>query len=154
MNIFFADEQDEPLPAADLRRLAEVVMESEGLPDDSEVTILAVADPQMADYNERFMSGEGPTDVLAFPLEQLEPGQIPTRPVNGPPLNLGDVVIAPAYIHRQAIDRNVAFDDELSLMVTHGILHLLGYDHNDETEAQTMEHRESQLLGKVGRTRP
>lgn len=154
MNIFFADEQDELLPAADLRRLAEVVMEAEGLPDDSEVTILAVADQQMTDYNERFMSKEGPTDVLAFPLERLEPGQIPTRPVNGPPLNLGDVIIAPAYIHRQASERQVTFDDELALMVTHGILHLLGYDHNDETEAQTMEHREAQLLGKVGRTRP
>jgi probable rRNA maturation factor len=154
VNIFFADEQDEPLPAADLRRLAEVVMEEEGLPDDSEVTILSVADPQMADYNERFMSRVGPTDVLAFPLEQLKPGQIPTRPVNGPPLNLGDVIIAPAYIHRQASERQVTFDDELALMVTHGILHLLGYDHKDETEAQTMEHREAQLLGKVGRKRP
>lgn len=154
MNIFFADEQDEPLPALDLRRLAEVVMEAEGLPSDSEVTILAVADEQMADYNQRFLSREGPTDVLAFPLEQLEPGQIPSRPVNGPPLNLGDVIIAPAYIHRQANDRQVAFADEMALMVTHGILHLLGYDHNEEEEAQAMEHREAHLLGKIGRTRP
>ena len=154
MNVFFADEQDEPLPADDLRRMAEVVMEEEGLPASSEVTILAVADDQMADYNERFMSRQGPTDVLAFPLEQLEPGRAPKPPVNGPPLNLGDVIIAPAYIQRQASDRKVTYDDELALMVTHGILHLLGYDHNEEVEAQAMEHREAQILRRVGRTRP
>ena len=154
MNVFFADEQDEPLPADDLRRMAEVVMEEEGLPASSEVTILAVADDQMADYNERFMSRPGPTDVLAFPLEQLEPGRVPRPPVNGPPLNLGDVIIAPAYIQRQASDREVTFDDELALMVTHGILHLLGYDHIEEVEAQVMEHREAQILRRVGRTRP
>lgn len=154
MNVFFADEQDEPLPADDLRRMAEVVMEEEGLPVSSEVTILAVADDQMADYNERFMSRQGPTDVLAFPLEQLEPGRVPKPPVNGPPLNLGDVIIAPAYIQRQASDREVTYGDELALMVTHGILHLLGYDHNEDAEAQAMEHREAQILGRVGRTRP
>ena len=154
MNVFFADEQDEPLPADDLRRMAEVVMEEEGLPASSEVTILAVADDQMADYNERFMSRPGPTDVLAFPLEQLEPGRVPRPPVNGPPLNLGDVIIAPAYIQKQASDREVTFDDELALMVTHGILHLLGYDHIEEVEARAMEHREAQILRRVGRTRP
>jgi probable rRNA maturation factor len=154
VNVFFADEQDEPLPADDLRRMAEVVMEEEGLPSSSEATILAVADDQMADYNERFMSRQGPTDVLAFPLEQLEPGRVPKPPVNGPPLNLGDVIIAPAYIQRQASDREVTYDDELALMVTHGILHLLGYDHNEEVEAQAMEHREAQILRRVGRTRP
>ena len=154
MNVFFADEQDEPLPADDLRRMAEVVMEEEGVPTNSEVTILAVADDQMADYNERFMSRQGATDVLAFPLEQLEPGRMPEPPVNGPPLNLGDVIIAPAYIQRQASDREVIYGDELALMVTHGILHLLGYDHNEEAEAQAMEHREAQILSRVGRTRP
>ncbi|HSR44208.1 MAG TPA: rRNA maturation RNase YbeY [Acidimicrobiia bacterium] len=154
MNVFFADEQDEPLPADDLRHLAEVVMEAEGLAPDTEVTVLAVAEEQMADYNERFMSREGPTDVLAFPIEQLVPGHVPAPPVNGPPLNLGDVVVAPAYIKRQAAERRVAYEDELALMVTHGILHLLGYDHTEEAAADAMEAREAQLLQMVGRTRP
>ena len=154
MNVFLADEQDEPLPADDLLELAKTVMEAEGLAGSTEVTLLAVADQQMADYNEQFMSRQGPTDVLAFPLEQLAPGQIPVPPVNGPPVNLGDVIIAPAYIGRQAVARSVAFEDELALMVTHGILHLLGYEHKDETEAEAMEHREAQLLKMVGRTRP
>ncbi len=154
MNVFFADEQDEPLPADDLRHIAAVVMEAEGLAPNTEVTVLAVADEQMADYNERFMSREGPTDVLAFPIEQLKPGHVPAPPVNGPPLNLGDVIVAPAYIKRQAAARQVAYDDELALMVTHGILHLLGYDHKEDTDANAMETREVQLLKMVGRTRP
>jgi probable rRNA maturation factor len=154
MNVFFADEQDEPLPAVDLRDLAEMTLVAEGLAPNTEVTVLAVTDEQMADYNERFMSKEGPTDVLAFPLEQLVPGQPPVPTLNGPPLNLGDVVIAPAYVRRQAESRQVAFEDELSLMVTHGILHLLGYDHADESEAEAMERREAEILKLVGRKRP
>ncbi len=154
MNVFFADEQDESLPAIDLRDLAEVTLVAEGLAPNTEVTVLAVTDEQMADYNERFMSNEGPTDVLAFPLEQLVPGRPPAPVLNGPPLNLGDVVIAPAYVRRQAESRQVAFEDELSLMVTHGILHLLGYDHGDESEAEAMERREAEILELVGRKRP
>jgi len=154
VKVFFADEQVEPVPADDLRRLAEVVMESEGLASDTEVTVLAVAEEQMADYNKRFMAVEGPTDVLAFPLEQLEPGKVPVPHVNGPPLNLGDVIIAPAYIRRQAETRNVPYEDEIALMVAHGILHLLGYDHKVDIDAETMERREAELLKLVGRTRP
>ena len=154
MNVFFADEQDEPLPAVGLRDLAEVALDAEGLAPNTEVTVLAVSDEQMADYNERFLSREGPTDVLAFPLEQLVPGRPPAPALNGPPLNLGDVVIAPSYVRKQAEARGVAFEDELALMVTHGILHLLGYDHEDETEAEAMERREAEILKLVGRKRP
>lgn len=154
MNVFFADEQEEPLPAAELRSLARIILESEGLSDGTEVTILAVADGQMAEYNQRFMSRTGPTDVLAFPLEQLQPGNPPEPKPNGPPVNLGDVIIAPSYVKRQAASRRVAYEDEMALMVTHGILHLLGYDHKDESEAEAMELREAELLRLVGRSRP
>jgi probable rRNA maturation factor len=66
---------------------------------------------------------------------------------------LGDVVIAPAYVRRQARDNGVTFADEISLMVTHGILHLLGYDHVDDDDAERMEDRERQLLSQVGKAR-
>jgi len=66
---------------------------------------------------------------------------------------LGDVIVSPSYVRRQAIDLEVAFEDEMALMVTHGILHLLGYDHIDDDEAERMERRERELLSKVGRTR-
>ncbi len=154
MNVFFADEQDEPLPSDELRHLAGVVLEAEGYAPGTEVTVLAVDDDQMAEYNRRFLSRTGPTDVLAFPLEELEPGRVPAPSAGGPPLNLGDVVIAPSYIRRQAEARSVPYEDELSLMVAHGILHLLGYDHGDDAQAEVMERREGELLRMVGRTRP
>lgn len=149
MNIFVADEQDVPLSTGSLTHLAEVVLIEENLPPESEVAILFVDLEQIGEYNTRFMGREGPTDVLAFPLEQLEPGTAPVRRRGEPPLNLGDVVIAPSYVQDQAARLGVSFDDEMALMVTHGILHLLGYDHHEDAEAEQMEARERQLIAKA-----
>ena len=149
MDIFLADEQDVPLSTEPLRRLAQVVMEEEGLPPDTEVAILFVTDDQIADYNKRFMESEGPTDVLAFPLEHFEPGVVPQGQV-GVPMSLGDVIISPSYVHAQAAERDTTPDVELQLMVTHGLLHLLGYDHGTDAQAEQMESRERTLLAKVG----
>lgn len=149
MDIFFADEQDVPLSPEPLRRLAQLVLEAEGLPDTTEVAVLFVTDEQMAEYNARFMVREGPTDVLAFPLEHLEPGVVP-EPRRDVPIVLGDVIISPAYVHAQAEDRETTPEDEMALMLTHGILHLLGYDHTTDEEAEVMEGRERELLAQVG----
>ena len=153
MSVFLADEQTEPVGLTDLHRLAELIMSEERYPDDVEVTLLFVDESEMSAYNERFLSREGPTDVLAFPVEELLPGVVPDHDPQGPPLMLGDVVIAPAYVRRQAEKHGVTFDDEMALMVTHGILHLLGYDHLDDDEAERMEERERQLLALVGKER-
>ena len=149
MDIFLADEQDVPLSTEPLRWLAQLVLEEEGLPVDTEVAILFVTNDQIADYNRRFMDREGPTDVLAFPLERFQPGVIPSHGL-GAPLGLGDVVISPSYVHAQAKDRDTTPETELQLMVAHGLLHLLGYDHGTQSEADCMESRERELLAKVG----
>ena len=107
----------------------------------------------MSEYNERFLNRSGPTDVLAFPLEDLLPGIVPDRDPHGPPLMIGDVIVAPAYIRRQATEYDVAFEDEMALMVTHGVLHLIGYDHIVDEDAERMEKRERDLLAKVGKAR-
>lgn len=153
MSVFVADEQGEPVELGDLHDLAELVLEEEGYPDDAEVTLLFVDEDEMASYNERFLAREGPTDVLAFPVEELLPGVTPDHDPHGPPLMLGDVVVAPAYVRRQAVDLGVAPGDEMALMVTHGILHLLGYDHEEDAEAEQMEEREKELLKLIGRKR-
>ena len=149
MDIFLADEQDVPLSTEPLMRLARLVLEEEGLPAHTEVAILLVDDERMADYNRRFMDADGPTDVLAFPLEQLEPGRPPAADPNLP-FVLGDVIISPQYVAGQAEDRHTTTEDELQLMVAHGILHLLGYDHVEDADAEVMEARETALLAKVG----
>lgn len=153
MSVFLADEQDDPIDAEPLRRLAELVLEEERFPADTEVTLLFVGEDQIATYNDRFMHREGATDVLAFPIEHLKPGLVPQRKPGGPPLNIGDVVIAPAYVQAQAEATGVSFNDDLSLMVVHGLLHLLGYDHQDDEEAERMEQRERQLLARARRLR-
>jgi probable rRNA maturation factor len=148
-----ADEQGEPVDLEQLRGLAELVLREEGYPGETELTLLLVNEDEMSSYNERFLNRSGPTDVLAFPVEELVPGVAPDPDPNGPPLMIGDVIVAPAYVGRQAAENEVSFEDEMALMVTHGILHLLGYDHLEDDDAERMERRETELLSMVGKTR-
>ena len=150
MSVFLADEQTEPVDLLQLRHLAELVLTEEGFPDETEVTVLLVSDDEMSSYNERFLDRSGPTDVLAFPVEELTPGFVPDHDPVGPPLVIGDVIVAPAYVRRQADETEVGFDEEMALMVAHGILHLLGYDHIEDGDAELMERREAELLSMVG----
>lgn len=150
MSVFLADEQSEPVELEPLRRLAELVLDEEGYPADTELTVLLVSEAEMSAYNERFLDRNGPTDVLAFPVEELMPGVVPDHDRNGPPLIVGDVIVAPSYVRRQADSQEVDFGDEMALMVAHGILHLLGYDHVEDDDAELMEGREAELLSLVG----
>ncbi len=153
MSVFLADEQSERIGLSDLRLLAEMVLSEEGYPEDTELTILLIDDEEMSEYNGRFLNRSGPTDVLAFPVEDLLPGVVPEHDPRGPPLMIGDVIVAPAYIRRQATENSVAFEDEMALMVTHGVLHLIGYDHLIDEDAERMEQRERDLLARVGKAR-
>jgi probable rRNA maturation factor len=153
VSVFLADEQGEELDLAGMRSLAELVISKEGYPLETEVTLLFVDEAEMSAYNERFLNRNGPTDVLAFPVEDLMPGVAPDPDPSGPPLMIGDVIIAPAYVKRQAGEFEVEFEDEMALMVTHGILHLMGYDHQADGDAAAMESRETELLALVGKQR-
>jgi probable rRNA maturation factor len=153
VSVFLADEQGEELDLAGMRNLAELVISTEGYPKETEVTLLFVDEGEMSSYNERFLNRTGPTDVLAFPVEDLLPGVAPDPDPSGPPLMIGDVIIAPAYVKRQAIELEISFEDEMALMVTHGILHLMGYDHQEDGDASTMESRETEILALVGKKR-
>jgi probable rRNA maturation factor len=146
VSVFLADEQDDPLDVEPLRKLAEAVLEAEGFPHDTEVSFLFVGEDQIATYNERFMHRTGTTDVLAFPVEHLTPGVVPRSRPGGPPLNLGDVVIAPAIVRAQAESAGRRYREEMELLVVHGLLHLLGYDHDTDARAEAMEERERRLL--------
>jgi probable rRNA maturation factor len=154
MNVFLTDEQPIPVDVSRLRLLAEHVIREEGFPDETELTIMLVDDVNMAGYNEQFMSRTGPTDVLAFPVESLQPGVVPKWYPGDPPILLGDVIVAPDHVSRQAAEQGVEFSDEISLMVVHGTLHLMGWDHVDDAQAEEMEVRERRLLSGLGMSRP
>jgi len=134
-----------------------------------ELNILFVDEAAITSLNRRFLSQEGSTDVLSFPIEDDlmlpigPPGTIgpggsgPGRcqddyedesPGPGIPLLLGDVVICPEVAARNAPAHAGSYDDELALLLVHGILHLLGMDHEDEEEAVVMEALEQELLGR------
>ena len=130
------------------------MLRAEGLPELTEVALTFVEPPEMISLNESHMGRSGPTDVLAFPVEALTPGQTLNHDESGPPLMIGDVVVCPQVVRDQAIAADVRFDDEMALMVVHGVLHLLGYDHVVDSDAEVMEHRERDLLALAGRQRP
>lgn len=155
MSIVFLDEQDDPLQPEMLLEIARVVLEGEGVPDQAEVAITLVDEERIAELNEAFLGKVGTTDVLSFPLEDLVPGVAPAAPLAGdPPVAIGDVMICPAVVKTRAAAAAVAFSDEMALMVAHGLLHLLGYDHVADADAELMEAQERRYLAAVGRTRP
>lgn len=147
MNIFYSDEQDEPVDGEAIRQLAVRVLTSERLPDDTEMSLILVDAEQMAGFNEQFLNRTGPTDVLALPLEHLAPGHPPRRIANEPPVSLGDIFLCPDYINRRAEAEGLdPIDYDLKRLVVHGILHLLGYEHEEDAAADHMEQREDELL--------
>ena len=154
MNVLFADEQDQPIVTDELLLLAELVLEAEGLDEEAGVALVLIDEEQMTELNEAHMGKEGPADVLSCPIETATPGSPPKRTPGGPPIELGDVFIAPSVVRRNAERHGAPFEDELALMVVHGLLHLLGWDHEDETDAIRMERRGRELRARVGRVRP
>jgi len=150
VSIFFADEQSVPVPLESLQRLAEVVMSAEGLAADTELSVILVDVDEISQYNQRFMGRSGPTDVLAFPVEELEAGKPPVGFANGPPVTLGDIFVCPQIVAEQAVEAGTNMEQEMALILTHGLLHLLGYDHDSDPEAERMADRERALLAAAG----
>jgi probable rRNA maturation factor len=164
IEVFAADEQaSHPVDALRWVRLAEAVLEAEGVRGDAELSLLFVDEEAMADLNGRFLGKEGPTDVLAFPIDEepAEGGRSPDSGGTGPgyvaaepseaPVLVGDVVICPSIANRNAPEHAGTYEDELALLLVHGILHLTGMDHADEDEASAMERREQELLERFHR---
>ena len=164
--VYAADEQaDQPVAVEEWSGLARSVLEAEGATGDTEVSLLFVDEAAMTSLNARFLGKEEPTDVLAFPIDDddVRGGRSPDGGGTGPgpeetdagtTAMLGDVVICPAVAARNATDHGSALDDELALLVVHGILHLLGMDHEEGEEAERMERREQQLLTRYHRRVP
>jgi probable rRNA maturation factor len=142
--VYLADEQELTIDAEDLLRLARHVLAERQVPDEMELALLLVDRETIAALNAEHLGKDGPTDVLAFPID--EPGESPPE---GPAI-LGDVVLCPAVAHEQAEGLGRTPDDELRLLTVHGILHLLGMDHADPDEEAAMFALTDQLLASYG----
>lgn len=147
--VFFADEQaDEAVDGSRIAALADFVLADEAVTPRAEVSILAVDTDTIADLNARFLKREGPTDVLAFPIEDA-PWQAAVDDSGADaPVLLGDVVLCPSVARANAPGHTGTYEAEVDLLVVHGLLHLLGYDHHSESDAERMEGRERQLLAR------
>jgi probable rRNA maturation factor len=159
IDIYAADEQHQF--AIDLEQwvaLANGALVDEGVRGLCEVSLIFTDEVTIASLNQQFMGHDGPTDVLSFPIEgEPDPtGRVPDAGGTGPgeppapeiPTLLGDIVICPSVAARNAVEHECPFDDEIALLVVHGVLHLLGWDHVVDEEAERMESRERELLAR------
>ncbi|WP_395657791.1 rRNA maturation RNase YbeY [Nocardioides sp.] len=109
----------------------------------AELCIKAVDEPTIAQLNAQWMEKEGPTDVLAFPMDELRPGLVNEDPEEGV---LGDLVLCPEVAARQGETAGHGAEAEVELLTVHGILHLLGYDHAEPEEHRVMFGLQDELL--------
>lgn len=148
-----------PDGAGDLTRWCEVArstLEGEGV-GRGQLDLIFVDPEAMAELNREHMGEDRPTDVLAFPLDGPEVLAEPLAPPAGPhepPPHLGDVVVCPDVARRQATDHTGTVDAEFTLLVVHGVLHVLGHDHAEEAERRAMQARERHHLARYGFAHP
>jgi probable rRNA maturation factor len=152
MSIEIANESGTEADEATLVALARHVLDAMRIHQQAELSILLVDETAMADLHVKWMDEPGPTDVLSFPMDELRPprGDEDAEPAPG---LLGDVVICPQVAERQARQAGHSTADELNLLLTHGILHLVGYDHADPEEEREMFALQTKLLASWWRSR-
>ena len=132
--------EPEPLDLTAFERLAAFVLDREEAPVYTELSIAVVELAEMTELNERYRGKKGPTDVLSFECDDLCAADVDE------PVTLGDVVIAPEIAEVQAGEYGHTVEEELNLLLVHGVLHLLGYDHEADEDALAMQARERALL--------
>ncbi|MGI6643342.1 MAG: rRNA maturation RNase YbeY [Bacillota bacterium] len=131
-------------------RTVEKALSMEGWkPEDCEVSVLFTDDSFIADLNLQYRGIEGPTDVLSFPLVDWDEGPLCEAPV-GIPEMLGDIVVSLETAKRQADSCHKSEDHEIALLLVHGVLHLLGYDHDEAHKEAIMWEKQGKVLEALG----
>jgi probable rRNA maturation factor len=137
------NESDATIEEVEFAELGAFVLAEMNIAAGAELAILFVGERAMEDLHLKWMDEPGPTDVLSFPMDELRPGT-PDEPT--PAGLLGDVVICPSVAEVQARAAGHSAEEEMPLLATHGILHLLGYDHADPDEEREMFELQRTLL--------
>jgi probable rRNA maturation factor len=145
MSIEVLNESGVELDVHRIQRLARFVMDRMRVHPLAELCVTAVDPDTIAELNAKWMEKDGPTDVLAFPMDELRPGMVNEEPEEGV---LGDLVLCPDVAAEQARTAGHSTTDELDLLTVHGILHLLGYDHAEPEEHREMFALQARLLAE------
>ena len=131
-----------------LKSLANFALQKLGIHPDSELSISLVDEDEMSSLHMRWLNESGPTDVLSFPMDELKPDSA----VNGPGI-LGDIVLCPKFAEAQAKSAGQTLEKEIELLMVHGVLHLLGFDHRESDEKTIMFSQQDEIL-REWRSRP
>lgn len=134
-----------PISEDEIRADCDLVLDEEGVARPCLVSISVVGDERIHELNREWRGIDRPTDVISLECERPDDPDL----APGEPCELGDIVLAPAYIERQAKGFGTTPSDEFRLLLVHGMLHLLGYDHIKEDEAEVMEAREDELVALI-----
>lgn len=146
MNSEISSEQSaDSIDKSKWEKLAVGTLQAEGV-HTGELNIIFVDSESMKELNENHLGKNEPTDVLAFPIDPVGTSLSET------PVLLGDVIICPEKAKENAQLQNKTFEEEIALLVLHGILHILGYDHAHRDEKAVMKRREEQLLSELYRS--
>ena len=143
MSVEILNESGHDLDVQRLAGLARFVMGRMRVHPQAELCLKAVDEDTIAELNEQWMEKQGPTDVLAFPMDELRPGLLDEEPVEGV---LGDLVLCPSVAERQGETAGHGTLAEIELLTVHGILHLLGYDHAETADHRVMFGLQDELL--------
>ncbi len=153
MSIEVLNETDMGLDEMELVACSRYVLEAMNVHPGADLCLKLVDEAAMEVLHVQWMDLPGPTDVMSFPMDELRPGRDGQEPEEGV---LGDIVLCPSVAARQAAEAGHATEEELLLLTTHGILHLLGYDHAEPDEEREMFELQRTLLLTflAGRSRP
>ena len=133
MNIELSNLTDSKCDLERLKSIAQFTILAQGVHPDSELNISLLDEEEMSALHLRWMQEDGPTDVLAFPMDEVKPNSATLGPAM-----LGDIALCPIYANRNALKVHSSLQDELELLTVHGVLHLLGYDHMKADEKEVM----------------
>jgi len=150
MSVEINNESGTPVDERALAALARFVLDRMDIHPLAELSVLLIDSEAMEHLHIQWMDEPGPTDVLAFPMDELRPAVEDVEPEPG---LLGDVVLCPPVAAQQAAAAGHTTEDELHLLCTHGILHLLGFDHAEQDGEKEMFERQTELLAAWHRHR-
>ena len=147
MSTEIINESDVEIDVEHVAKLARFLLEQLRVHPQADLRIKFGDEATITELNERYFETEGPTDVLSFPGDELLPGRLDEEPEEG---DLGDIIIAPSIAAKQGDTAGQGLEGEIDLLTTHGVLHLLGYDHLDAEERSEMFGLQARLLKSFG----
>ncbi|HEY4008430.1 MAG TPA: rRNA maturation RNase YbeY [Pseudonocardia sp.] len=152
MSIEICNESGVPVDESAIASVARFALDAMRVNPLAELSVLLVELEVMAELHQRWMELPGPTDVMSFPMDELDASRRPDS-LDDPESILGDIVLCPEFARDQARGAGHGLADELHLLTVHGVLHLLGYDHAEPDEEREMFGLQNELLARWQRAR-